>query len=148
MVRFDRERTVWFTLLYANRMPRDPSPLLSTFEEPKRTIAHHPLFIARRVTRIAKVEYCCAQPMSASCQVESIDKHAAAGLLAHEIRAAPNDRLRGRVVEYPGRTIGMIVAQVRADDDQRFWSIPELLDDRRDFRGRRIAGDNRHDRGR
>jgi len=86
--------------------------------------------------------------VSARCQVESIDKHAAAGLLAHEIRAAPNDRLRGRAVEYPGGAIRMIVAQVRADDDQRFRSVPELLDDLRDFSGRRIAGDNRHDLGR
>jgi hypothetical protein len=42
----------------------------------------------------------------------------------------------------------MIVAEVRANDDQRFGSIPEFLDDRRDFSGRRIASDNGHDLGR
>ena len=108
-------------------------------------VADDPAFVALGVAGIARVEGGGAQIERPCPAQQATDRPVAAGLpIFQQIAAQGLDRLAGATVENQGLVIGVIMAQIRTDDDQGFRPAPKRGQNLVYRLRRGVADDDRH----
>ena len=126
------------------RAPMLLAETLSAVPERERGVADHPPATAGGVAGIAQIEQLHLELMAPGREQHARDRRRAAGLLVVDVGGEIEDRLRSAAVDRAGLVVGMVVRQIRTDDDQGFRAAPEPLDHLGHLRRRGRAYGQRH----
>ena len=116
------------------------------FHEDPGTIPHHPVFGTGSVAGIAEVDGFHAEAPFAGQGQQAAHGNAAAGVVAADaVDVELFNGPAGRLIDPLGGLVIKVMAEIGADNDQRFRSAPQTLQHLGDLIGRSAADDQRHD---
>src|SRR5512143_1052492 len=107
--------------------PLSVSNMAVLLGEGERRIADHPVACTRGVAGIAQVEQMRFEMMFARRQDQAADRRAAASVFVIDGLTQFGDVFRRLAVGQLGGSVGQVMRQVGADDDQRVFAAPYRL---------------------